>query len=211
MSEFHLVTQDIAANYAKEIVSMHHLRYVRCIRELQWPTNGIKVTETPHGNIEHDQFDWLDKTSYLMHVAPGGEVTACTRLAPTSERYLLREEFSHFVQHNHHLLNASTSLESSRFCVDRRAPRGMLPRLVATMIDHALAQGHTDIVALSYVKVRHLLEDMGWPSKPLGPERLTLPTGMSVAVQYPISHDVLAHIRKKNNLTARETIINATR
>lgn len=188
---------------ASLLEKMFRLRAQVFAGRLRWQVDA-------EGGIERDRFDSLSPT-YLILLAPSGEVVGCVRLLPPSQGSMLIDVFPKLLSRP--LSTHQRMIESSRFCVDHTCPKAA-PRkrqlgqgaaiagdgtriLLAGIVEWSLLRGYDELVTVTDLRFERLLRLMGWPFKRLGENRLINET-QSIAGSLSLTASVFDHLKPEN-------------
>lgn len=166
------------SNKAPLLDSMHRLR-ARVFRErMNW---DVEVRD----GREKDQFDACRPT-YVLAISDRTQVAGCARLLPATGPTLLSVLFPELVGSNLFKPHAAM-VESSRFCVDTsietvRAGEGLHGAtwtMFAAIIEWSMANGYSELVTVTDVRIERILRRAGWPMARIGEPK---PIGNTTAV-----------------------------
>jgi len=180
---------------------MHQLRAKVFKGRLGWDVDCL-------GGREFDQFDAC-KPTYILVLDERAGVVGSVRLLPASGPNMLMSVFRQLLE-NGQLETNSTTIESSRFCVDTTMQSGLRGAtheatfcLLAGLIEWCLRHGWTDLVTATDLRMERLLRQRGWPITRLGEPCLINETN-SVAGRLainPYTFDLLRPARYRSRLS----------
>ncbi len=152
--------------------SMHRLR-ARIFRDrMDW---NVVVRD----GRETDEFDGCRPT-YILAVSNRNQVAGCARLLPATGPTLLSVLFPELID-SQLFRPHRAMIESSRFCVDtsieteRRGEglHGATWTMFAGIIEWSMANGYTELVTVTDVRIERILRRAGWPMTRIGqPKRI---------------------------------------
>lgn len=166
------------SNSAVLLDSMHRLR-ARIFRErMNW---DVVVKD----GREADQFDSCRPT-YVLAVSERNQVAGCARLLPATGPTLLSVLFPELIESGAFQPH-SAMVESSRFCVDTSidTPKageglhGATWTMFAAIIEWSMANGYSELVTVTDVRIERILRRAGWPMARIGEPK---PIGNTTAV-----------------------------
>lgn len=177
--------------------SMHQLRFEVFCKELNW-SKGLQVSDS----MEFDEYD-CENAYYIVRVNESNRVDATCRLISTTSPYMIDEHYAQFIDEQTPPHNRCI-WEISRFCASNEArisTKGKISgQLIAAAIEFGLENGVKNYIALATDTVLPIIRRYsGWDPTPLG-KRLKTPDDHSVCVLYTVSQEMLAHIRRKNDI-----------
>jgi acyl homoserine lactone synthase len=174
--------------------SMHRLRHKIFIEERSWPLGEISSL----CGMERDDFD-IPSARYIVRVNGKGDVDACMRLLPTSGPYLLGMKFGDLIQ-KIAKPNSPRIWEMSRFCADRNAPANVPGQLMAAMLEFGLANGVTNYVSVSDVRMEPALRRCGSVFSRMGEPR-ECRGDVIAGVIFKVSEAILQDVRRKSGIS----------
>lgn len=152
--------------------SMHRLR-ARVFRDrMDW---DVVVRD----GREADEFDSCSPT-YILAVSGQNHVAGCARLLPATGPTLLSVLFPELMG-SEHFKPHRAMIESSRFCVDTSLAterggeglHGATWTMFAAIIEWSMANGYTELVTVTDVRIERILRRAGWPMTRIGePKRI---------------------------------------
>lgn len=152
--------------------SMHRLR-ARIFRDrMGWDVVVRDGRET-------DEFDTCRPT-YILAVSNQDQVAGSARLLPATGPTLLSVLFPELIG-SQHFRPHRAMIESSRFCVDtslacERAGEGLHGAtwtMFAAIIEWSMANGYSELVTVTDVRIERILRRAGWPMTRIGaPKRI---------------------------------------
>ena len=166
------------SNSAVLLDSMHRLR-ARIFRDrMNW---DVVVKD----GREADQFDACRPT-YVLAVSDRNQVAGCARLLPATGPMLLSVLFPELIESGAFQPHTAM-IESSRFCVDTsietsRAGEGLHGTtwtMFAAIIEWSMANGYSELVTVTDVRIERILRRAGWPMARIGEPK---PIGNTTAV-----------------------------
>jgi len=172
--------------------SMHRLRHKIFIEEQSWPLGDICSL----CGMERDDFD-VPSARYIVRVNGKGGVDACMRLLPTSGPYLLGTKFGDLIQ-KIPKPNSPWIWEVSRLCADRNAAAS--GQLMAAMLEFGLANGLTNYVSVSDVRMEPALRRCGSVFSRIGEPR-RCGGDLIVGVIFKVSEAILHDVRKRSGIS----------
>ena len=141
---------------------------------------------------EVDQFDDVHAT-YLILAEPDGSHLGSTRLLPTTRPHILDSLYAELCEEAPP--HAADIFEITRFCLDRRLSardrRAVRDTLVATLVEHALANGIGAYTAIAEISWFQQILAFGWRCIPLGLPQI-LDGSMLVALRIDITPETPA-------------------
>ena len=141
---------------------------------------------------EVDQFDDVHAT-YLILAEPDGSHLGSTRLLPTTRPHILDSLYAELCEEAPP--HAADIFEITRFCLDRRLSardrRAVRDTLVATLVEHALANGIGAYTAIAEIGWFQQILAFGWRCIPLGLPQI-LDGSMLVALRIDITPETPA-------------------
>ncbi len=159
-------------DFADLLDGMHRLR-ARVFRDrLNWDVDVANGREA-------DRFDDCNPT-YILTVAGRNTVVGCARLLPATGPTLLSVLFPELRERGPFSPHA-TMIESSRFCVDTSLEAGRAGQalhdatwtMFAGIIEWSMANGYSELVTATDVRIERILQRAGWPMARMGePKRL---------------------------------------
>lgn len=169
------------SNSAVLLDSMHRLR-ARVFRE--------RMNVVVRDGREADQFDPCRPT-YILALSDRNEVAGCARLLSTAGPMLLSVRFPELIGSG---LPHAAMIESSRFCVDTSIETGRAGQalhdatwtLFAAIIERSMADGYSELVTMTDVRIERILRRAGWPMARIGEPK---PIGNTTAVVGPLPTD----------------------
>lgn len=173
--------------------AMHQLRARIFEGRMAWDVESV------HGR-EADSFDSLNPT-YILALNEQGRLAGCARLLPAMGPTMLAAMFPDLVATG--LLSPHAAMiESSRFCVDTALAEGRAGgslheatlTLFAGIIEWSIANGYTEIVTGTDLRVERILKRAGWPMRRLGEPR-SMGDTMAVAGSLPADLTSLQRVR----------------
>lgn len=184
---FYAIGPENLTRHPAIIGSMHGLRWRVFEGRLGWPVEVIN-------GLEVDQFDRTEGY-HLVRMNADGEADACARMLATSGPCLLGDVFPDLVTGE---VPCSPRIwEATRFCAERgRAPRDVMGRLIAAILELGLALGAAEVVSVSDVRLEPLMKRAGWTPTRLGPVR-DVGDGPAVAERFVVSRAALAEVRRR--------------
>ena len=195
----HCVTIDTIHHFSGNLVAAQaRLRHTSIVQRQAWDMPTTR-------GMEFDQYDNL-ASIYLVWADKRGVAHGVSRLYPTTLPYMLEQVFGDLVT-KHPLPKSETSLEGSRFCINKDLPREERKRIAAEIVlgylEYGLAQNIKEIIGVMFpIYWRNLFEMNGWPISPLGPV-MRLPDGHKVmAGGVTISAENLANVRRVTGITS---------
>jgi len=147
-----------------------------------------------------DAFDRLGPT-YILAVACDGCVFGCVRLLPSTGDTMVAAMFPDLLADGTYSPHP-TMVESSRFCVDTSFCEGrgagslhdVTLTMFAAIIEWSMANGYTELVTGTDLRIERILKRAGWPMTRVGEPR---PIGntMSVVGKLPTDQTSLENVR----------------
>lgn len=183
--------------FTKKLDQMH-LHRGRVFKDrLEWE---VRVKD----GRERDQYDDLDPT-YLLYIAPNGELKGSIRLLPTTNTNMLRDTFPQLLD-GKPAPQGNQYWESSRFCVETKGDAKTNVKLslgcvelFAGMIEFGLARGLSSIITVTDILVERILRRAGWEVSRIGkPHKIG--NTIAVALDMPCTMDNLQRIRDKSGI-----------
>ena len=171
--------------HAHILDAMHQLRAKVFKGRMAWDVESVDGREA-------DRFDDLNPT-YILARNDEGRLAGCARLLPAMGPTMLAEMFPDLVASG--FLNPHAAMiESSRFCVDTTLAEGRAGgslheatlTLFAGIIEWSIANGYTEIITGTDLRVERILKRAGWPMQRLGEPRSM---GETTAVAGSLSAD----------------------
>ena len=166
------VSSNTNSNSAVLLDSMHRLRARVFGERMKW---DVVVKD----GREADEFDACRPT-YVLALSDSNQVTGCARLLPATGPTLLSVLFPELVESGAFNPHAAM-IESSRFCVDtslacERAGEGLHGAtwtMFAAIIEWSMANGYSELVTVTDVRIERILRRAGWPMTRIGePKRI---------------------------------------
>lgn len=167
---------------AKAQLSTQVLNSMYCLRRkifkerLGWQVDDL-------GGYEYDDFDDLNPTYSLIRKSDA--VVACTRLLPTTGRYMLKNIFSHLAR-GEAIPSREDVLEISRFAIDKNLTRnyqGLVSQvtfeLFRTLYLHAVKNHVTGYVIVTTTSAERVMRLMKLPVRRFGDGKATVIDGVS--------------------------------
>lgn len=153
--------------HPQTLASMHRLRARVFADRLGW---DVDIAD----GEERDEFDGFDPT-YILLLQDRDTVAGCARLLPASGPTMLERTFPQLLRARR-LQAHEAAVESSRFCVDTSFARGRgggsihhaTLSLFAAVIEWSMANGYTEIVTATDLRLERILNRAGWPMRRLG-------------------------------------------
>jgi len=173
--------------------SMHRLRHKIFIEEQSWPLGDICSL----CGMERDDFD-VPSARYIVRVNRQGDVDACMRLLPTSGPYLLGMKFGDLIQ-KIPKPNSPWIWEVSRLCADRKAAN-VPGQMMAAMLEFGLANGVTNYVSVSDVRMEPALQRCGSVFFRIGEPR-RCGGDLIVGVIFKVGEAILHDVRRKSGIS----------
>src|SRR5579862_4506259 len=194
-----LITPELHAQFADELMAMHRLRYRVFKERLAWDVRIIEGTEI-------DRFDSLHP-AYLLFRGSGCAIEGCVRLLPCTGPTMVRDVFSQLL--DGHVTPVTADVwESSRFALDFAnrcitRDRGLAQatcELLAGMLEFGLSRTLEQILTVTDARMERILRRAGWPLERIAAPR---PFGNTHAVAgyLEISHEALNRVRAIGGLT----------
>lgn len=166
------ITPDAYSSSISLLDSMHQLR-ARVFRDrMDWDVEVRDGRETD----EYDAF----RPTYILAVSGRNRVAGCARLLPAAGPTLLSVLFPELIDSDLFKPHA-TMIESSRFCVDTSIEtertgeglHGATWMMFAAIIEWSMANGHSELVTVTDVRIERILRRAGWPMVRIGePKRI---------------------------------------
>lgn len=172
---------------------MHRLRAAVFGNRLEW---DVTITEAGEG----DQYDDLSPI-YILAIFGGNKVVGSARLLPAVGPTMLEMTFPQLLGDGS--LNAtSTTIESSRFCVDTSLPAGRgggqlhlaTFTMFAGIIEWSMANGYDKIVTATDLRFERILNRAGWPMTRLG-EPVAIGNTIAIAGTLPADEKSFERVR----------------
>jgi N-acyl-L-homoserine lactone synthetase len=162
----HILTDTSSPQGAIALRSMFEARKRVFVDLLGWDVPVLA------GRYEVDQFDDVH-CAYLVLADSSGAHLASARLLPTLRPHILDSLYPHLCD------DAAPCgpdiFEITRFCLERdlstRDRRRARDTLICGLVDHALANGLRAYTAIAEQRWLDQIQDFGWRTRPLGPER----------------------------------------
>lgn len=180
--------------------SMFGLRHRVFKERLDW--------DVPSRNgLERDQFD-DQRPVYLAYHGDNGDVVGCVRLLPTTGPNMIRDVFPDLAEEP---IPADTRVwEVSRFGIDAGDDailgagqiNTITYALVAGIHEVGLDYGITHMVAVMDVRIERILRRAGCVMRRIGKPR-RIGNCLALAVEFEVSRDGLADIRRNGGLVGR--------
>jgi N-acyl-L-homoserine lactone synthetase len=194
---FHIV-QSNAEEYVSILSQIHHLRWKVFVKDLKW-NYGL----TSKNCMEFDNYD-TESAVYIAHVDEENKVTAAMRLLKTTQPYMIKDNYSHYI-FNGECPEQDDIYEITRFCslehqCNRRKGLSMAGHLAVAALEYGIAYSVKNYIALTNVEIKKMIERAGWDPKPMGDIHET-PDGIhSVACKYTVSQEMLVRMRELHNI-----------
>ncbi len=152
---------------------------------------------------ESDGFDAL-RPIYVLAIAETGQLAGCARLLPAVGPTMVADIFPSLLPGGR-LSGHAAMIESSRFCVDTALAEGRGSASVheatltmfAGIIEWCVANGYTEIVTVTDLRLERILARVGWRLQRLG-EPKKIGVTMAVAGTLPADPDTFLRIRPSN-------------
>lgn len=193
-----LISPNRASEFSQEIEDMHRLRHRVFKDRLEWEV-------TCRDGMEFDEYDDFDPT-YLLARGNDGAIAGCVRLLPTEGPNMLRDTFPQLLEEVDAPSDAKI-WESSRFALDvnhannGRAISQSTAMLFAGVLEFGLANGLTDIVTVTDLRVERIMKRSGWTMTRLGQPQ-AIGNTKAIAGRLSVTWEDLARVRETGGLTA---------